>query len=85
MNILEKYMNDTKYEGKFLASKVLAVAVINDDPPEYVSEWAAYIGATETNDFEKEFMKIAKRGTKLPRAIASILFPDVPKKKRWRY
>lgn len=81
---VEQIINNTTYKGKLLASNVLAVAVINDDPSPYISEWSAYIGATSTNIFDEEFMNVARHGSKLPKAIAKILFPDVPKEKRWR-
>jgi len=65
-------------EWKALSCQVIAVAVEGE-----VGDWAAYIGAVDGRDHEKEWPEVAKYGAKLDRRIAEILFPQF-KKLKWR-
>ena len=64
-----------------LDSRVLAVAVEGE-----VQDWAAYVGAVPGNNHDRELHIVAHSGTKLPRAVAELLFPHWKKeyKLRWR-
>lgn len=62
-----------------LDNKVLVVAVEGA-----VKDWAAYIGAVEGENHAREYHKVRDHGSKLPKAIAELLFPDF-KKLKWRY
>jgi hypothetical protein len=62
-----------------LDRRVLAVAVEGE-----VGDWAAYIGAVKGENHELEWRKVAEEGTKLPRRVAEILFPDFAEQFRWR-
>ena len=61
-----------------LDSKVLVVAVQGE-----MKDWAAYIGAVPGEKHDLEWQQVARRGTKLPKAVALLLFPTW-KKLRWR-
>lgn len=61
-----------------LDTKVLAVAVEG-----VVGDWSAYIGAVAGRDHDREAKGVMEYGTKLPKAVAEILFPDL-KRLRWR-
>ena len=62
-----------------LDRKVIVVAVEGD-----IKDWAAYIGAVPGNNHYAEYMEVARQGTKLPREVASILFPDFDRSFCWR-
>lgn len=62
-----------------LDSRVIAVAVEGE-----VGDWAAYIGAVAGKNHEEEWKLVAERGTKLPRKVAEVLFPDFAEKFVWR-
>ena len=62
-----------------LDQKVIAVAMKGE-----IDDWAAYIGAVPGKDHTQEWQEIARRGTKLPRKVAEILFPEFAEKYRWR-
>lgn len=63
-----------------LASRVLAVAMVNDQ----VGDWAAYINAVPGINHEREKEQAARTGEKLPIEIARYLFPDIATQFRWR-
>jgi len=65
-------------EYKALDKQVLVVAVEGG-----IGDWACYIGAVAGKNHEREFMEVAKHGTKLPRQIAELLFPEW-ERYRWR-
>jgi hypothetical protein len=67
-----------KVEWRALDRRVLAVAVEG-----LANDWAAYIGAVPGRNHSREWRKVAETGTKLPRAVAEVLFPDF-KDLRWR-
>jgi hypothetical protein len=54
-----------------LSMRVIAVAVEGE-----IGDWAAYIDAVEGHNHYLEFPRVAENGTKLPREVAEILFPD---------
>jgi hypothetical protein len=62
-----------------LDRRVIAVAVEGA-----VGDWAAYIGAVEGNNYETEWQEVARNGSKLPKDVAEVLFPDF-KDLAWRY
>lgn len=62
-----------------LDKNVLAVAVVNT-PNGEIFDWAAYIGAVPGIDHDKEYMSVAKEGSKLSVELACLLF-DYPKEK----
>jgi len=68
-----------KVRYRALDLHVLAVAVEGA-----VGDWAAYIGSVEGNNHHNEYRKVRDRGSKLPKEVAELLFPDF-KKLRWRY
>ena len=68
-----------KVERKALDSKVIAVASEG-----YNNDWTAYIGAVEGKNHEDEWEGVLHNGTKLPQAIAEILFPEFATKYKWR-
>jgi len=41
-----------------------------------INDWAAYIGAVQGENHQLECKEVADNGTKLPREIAEILFPE---------
>lgn len=62
-----------------LDSKVLVVASCQDG-----REWSAYIGAVEGKKHDDEWYEVLRHGSKLPRRIAEILFPDFANEYIWR-
>ena len=54
-----------------LDSRVIAVAVEGG-----IGDWSAYIGAVEGRNHDEEWEEVARHGTKLPREVAELLFPD---------
>jgi len=56
---------------KALDRKVIVVACQDAS-----GDWAAYIGAVEGKNHEKEWREVKANGTKLPRKVAEILFPE---------
>jgi len=67
-----------RIEWRTLDRQVLAVAVEGA-----VGDWTAYIGAVKGKDHSREWQKVRDYGTKLPREVAEILFPDF-KHLKWR-
>lgn len=65
---------------KSLDSKVLVIASVT----KCVKEWAAYIGAVPGEDHKKEWEQVYKRGTKIDKRIAAILFPYYAIEYNWR-
>ncbi len=65
---------------KALDSHILAVASVNEE----VGDWAVYIGAVPGLRHAEEWGEVAAHGTKLPREIGEILFPEF-KHLGWRY
>ena len=63
-----------------LASKVLVIAVINDD----IKDWAAFIDAVPGMDHEQEKIEVARVGNKLPFEIAKLIFPQIASEFQWR-
>lgn len=66
-----------------LASKVLAVSVANYKEDGTLFDWTAYIDAVEGYNHENEYSQVARMGSKLPLAVAVILFPNLDGNK-WR-
>lgn len=62
-----------------LDMRVIAVAVEGE-----VRDWSAYIGAVRGDNHENEWQEVARKGTKLPKEVAELLFPDF-KNLTWRY
>ena len=54
-----------------LDSRVIAVAVEGS-----IGDWTAYIGAVQGKNHNEEWEEVAQRGTKLPKEVAQLLFPD---------
>ena len=48
-----------------------------------IGDWAAYIGAVDGKRHEDSVEKVASNGTKLPKALAEMLFPEF-KRMVWR-
>lgn len=63
-----------------LANRVLAVAVRG----ELGTDWTAYIDAVPGIDHDREAQFVTENGTKLPREIAAILFPNIASVYSWR-
>jgi len=61
--------------------RVLAVASVNRGKNQ---EFAVYIDAVPGESFDREFYSVATNGTKMPVAIARLLFPDLFETHRWR-
>ena len=61
-----------------LDSRVLAVAKEGA-----IGDWAAYIGAVLGKNHEREAEEVAGRGSKLPKKVAELLFPNWASKD-WR-
>lgn len=61
-----------------LSSTVLAVAVADG------REWTAYIDAVPGICHEKEAESVARNGTKMPQALAKVLFPEMANSYPWR-
>jgi hypothetical protein len=68
-----------KVEWKALDSRVIVVAVEGG-----VGDWSCYVGAVAGKNHEIEFMEVAKHGSKLPRRIAELLFPEWKERFAWR-
>lgn len=62
-----------------LSMRVIAVAVEGE-----VGDWSAYIDAVEGKNHFIEYKRVLENGTKLPREVAEILFPEF-KDLNWRY
>ncbi len=62
-----------------LDTNVIAVAVQGE-----IGDWAAYIGAVEGENHEREYQKVADNGTKLSYKLARMLFPDFDNEFAWR-
>jgi len=60
-----------KVAWKPLDKKVIAVAVEGG-----IGDWSAYIGAVEGKNHEEEWEEVKRNGTKLPRQVAEVLFPE---------
>jgi len=71
------------YRQVALASKVLVVAVINLKEDRTIFDWTAYIDAVPGIAHTEEYIAVAKFGSKLPRQVAQILFPNLSINK-WR-
>jgi len=50
----------------------------------WVEEWTAYIGAVAGINHSKEYVQVLMNGTKLPKRIAEMLFPQFAEKYYWR-
>lgn len=72
-------MGDKAVLWKSLAMRVIVVAVEGE-----VKDWAAYIDAVAGDNHIREWQEVRRRGTKLPREVAEILFPKF-KHLEWRY
>lgn len=68
------------YYYRALSTKVLVVAVVDKT----LNEWTAYIDAVEGFSHKNEFMEVAKRGSKIDKKIAEIIFPTLGKY-HWRW
>lgn len=68
-----------KVRYRALNSHVLAVAVEGNH-----GDWSAYIGSVQGNKHEDEWQEVRDHGSKLPKEVAELLFPDF-KNLRWRY
>lgn len=77
---MEIHQPPEKFHLRLLSPRVLVVATFND----FGNEWAAYIDAMPSKNYQEDFMQVAKTGSKLNHAIAKILFPTLDKKYRWR-
>ena len=71
-------MIEKKVSWKPLAIDVIVVAVEGE-----VEDWSAYIGAVAGQNHDYEWQKVRDYGSKLPKEIAELLFPDF-KKLQWR-
>jgi len=54
-----------------LDKRVIAVAMEGS-----IRDWAAYIGAVPGNNHNEEWLSVYENGSKLPRKVAEVLFPD---------
>lgn len=72
-----------EYRHTALAMKVLAVASVKyrDEEGKDLFDWAVYIDAVEGQKHGEEFMKVATHGSKQPKKIAVLLFPDLDPEK----
>ena len=61
----------TRRRYKVLDTKVIVVAVEGG-----IHDWACYIGAVQGINHDKEWQKVYTEGSKLPKAVALVLFPD---------
>lgn len=68
------------YQFTAIASRVLVVAVINED----AGDWSAYVDAVAGQRHEKEFKRVAESGSKLPFEVARFYFPTIAAHFRWR-
>jgi len=64
-------LSSRRVEWKALDRRVLVVAVEGQ-----VADWAAYIGAVPGQDHEKEWREVKDYGSKLPKEVAEVLFPN---------
>ena len=64
-------IRDRRREYKVLDVHVIAVASEG-----WVGDWAAYIGAVEGKNHEKEWQAVLSDGTKLDKDFAEVLFPE---------
>ena len=55
--------------------------MINNEPN---GEWSAYIDAVDNKSNKDEYLDVARRGFKIKKQIADILFPEVSKVHPWR-
>lgn len=62
-------MSRTKYIA--LDYRVLVVAKEGTN-----HDWSAYIGAVKGSNHDEEWQEVASNGSKLPKAVAEVLFPD---------
>ena len=62
---------EKRKDWKALDRRVLVVAVEG-----YANDWAAYIGAVAGKDHQKEWLDVRDHGSKLPREVAEVLFPN---------
>ncbi len=62
---------EQKIECRALDGHVIAVAKLGA-----IGDWAAYIGAVAGKNFDAEAEEVAYKGTKLPRKLAEVIFPD---------
>jgi len=62
---------------KALASKVLAVAVVNYNDDNSLFDWAVYVDAVEGYNHELEKEAVAIVGDKQSPRLATILFPEL--------
>jgi hypothetical protein len=62
-----------------LDARVIAVAVEGEN-----KDWSAYIGAVSGKDHTEEWKEVLKKGSKLPKEVAEVLFPDFAEQFRWR-
>ena len=62
-----------------LDRQVVAVAVEGA-----VGDWSAYIGAVSSENHEREWEEVARSGSKLPRRVAEVLFPQWASRFEWR-
>ena len=73
-------MGMTRISGyKALDVKVLAVATVDE-----MEDWAAYIGAVAGKNHDKEAPEVARSGSKLPRELAELIFPNQALNYMWR-
>jgi len=63
-----------------LSPKVIVVASVN----EAIGDFSCYIDGVEGYDHEKEFMGVARCGSKLSEEISRVLFPRLFETYRWR-
>ncbi len=59
--------------NQYRALDVRVIAVATEG---YAEDWAAYIGAVEGKNHQQEWQEVKDTGTKLPKAIAEVLFPE---------
>ena len=67
-----------KTRWRSLGKNIIAVAEEGE-----CGDWAAYIGVVEGKNYEKEWPDVRDNGSKLPREVAEVLFPDF-NTLRWR-
>ena len=67
-----------QYKLRALASKVLAVAVINLKEDLTVFDWAVYVDAVEGNNHSEEYIAVAEVGCKQSVELSALLFPNLP-------
>jgi len=83
------YEEKSIYYMYSFATKVLAVAKVNifrntDESNVWKTrDWAAYIDAVPGESHQREMQEVARVGSKLPKTVAEIIFPDLPINK-WR-